>query len=88
MDDFDTPIYELLMWRLNYDLEQIVMFRRRRLSIPSYPPSDYEMCSPSTQNQAEILANYMVEYCCDDRPMNYYPLLDRIVAWMDDFYGL
>ena len=63
-----------------------IMFRRR-LDQPYFPPSAYSMCSSNTQELAEILTNYVMYNCCDDRPLNYYPLLDRITAWMDDTYG-
>ena len=84
--DFDFPINELLLWRSQYGLEALIAFRRQ-LAYAEVPRSEYAMCSPNTQNLAEIYTNYMYQFCCDERPMNYYPLLDRIVEWMETEYG-
>ena len=84
--DFDRPIGELVVWRAGWGLETMIEFRRR-LDMPYYPPSEYRMCSSNTQDLAEILTNYVSFNCCDDRPDNFYPLLNRIIAWMDTEYG-
>lgn len=84
--DFSNPIYSLVFWRGEYGLESLIAFRRN-LRIAYTSPSEYSMCSPDTQNLAQILVDYRMTYCCDDRVYNFYPLLDRIIAWMDTFYG-
>ena len=46
------------------------------------------MCSANTQVLAEILFNHKhANFARDERISRFYPLLDRIVEWMDDFYG-
>ena len=84
-DQFDRAIGNLVWWRSYYGLETMVMFRRR-LDEPYFPPSSYQMCSANTQELAELLSNFTTYNCCDDRPMDFYPLLDRIVAWIDATY--
>ena len=85
-NDFDYPISELLFWRQRYGLEALVA-SRRRLDAPFFPPGLWRECTPKTQEQAEVYTKYITDNCCDDRAYNYYPLLDRIVEWMDIFYG-
>ena len=85
-EDFNSPMYELVSWRASYGMETMIAFRRR-LAIAFTPAEEYEMCSPNTQNLAEILINYSIYSCCDDRSYNFYPLLDRIIDWMVEFYG-
>ena len=64
------------------------MFRRRQLAMPYVDMDQFLTCSETTQKLAEIYAwSYAIGYCCDDRPMNFYPLLDRIVEWMDETYA-
>lgn len=85
--DLNNPIYSLLMWRAEYGLEEIVASRRRLSMMPPPRREEYAMCSANTKNLVEIFTIYMSQYCCDDRPYNFYPLLDRIIEWMDTFYG-
>ena len=54
---------------------------------PYFPPEEYDMCSKYTQDLALIYINYIQGNCCNDEVINFYPLLDRIVDWMDDTYG-
>ena len=75
-------MYELVSWRAVYGMEMMIA-----MDIPYLPPQEYDMCSPNTKNLAEILINYITYNCCDDRPYNFYPLLDRMIDWIDDFYG-
>ena len=72
----------LFWWRYSFGVENAVVFDQ-----PYMPPSQYEMCSPATREYAEILVGYRYANCCDDRPLNFYPLLDRITAWIDKTYG-
>ena len=60
---------------------------RRRLDLWWPDPSEYMNCSIETQKIAETLAYYRTSASGDVRTANYYPLLDDIVDWMDDFYG-
>ena len=59
----------------------------RELAMMYLPPEAFAMCSEQTQNLGNIFINYIYSNCCDDRPENFYPLLDRIVDWMDLIYG-
>ena len=45
------------------------------------------MCTGNTMKLAEILLQYVYQNQYDVRVFNYYPLLDRLVDWMDDTYG-
>ena len=85
-EDFSWPIHSLVWWRSGYGLEDMIIYRRR-LDQPQFPPDLWEECSPKTQDLAEVYSDYIIDNCCDDRPHNFYPLLDRIVEWMDTFYG-
>lgn len=77
----------LYWWRASNNLELPVDFRRRNLDIWWSPESEYEMCSAETQEIASILVDYRAGKSIDGRTLNYYPLLDRIVEWMDETYG-
>ena len=44
------------------------------------------MCSENTQKLGDLYRDFIQNNCCDDRPINYYPLLDRLVEWMDFNY--
>lgn len=78
----ESAIDTLIYWRNQYGLEAIVMFRRR-LSIMWIPEDTFNMCSDSTEDLGLIYRDAVLDNCCDSRPMNYYPLLDRIDDWMD-----
>ena len=82
----NSAISDLYWFRVYNDLEYAVMFRRQ-LDMPWFDPRYYSMCSAETQQLANILTSYITYNCCDDRPINYYPLLDRIIEWMDTTYG-
>ena len=88
--DFDFLINELVKWRSHYGLEGYIAYRRQ-LSYDEAPYSEYAMCSPNTTSLAQIYLNYACDYCRvavkDVRHLNYYPLLDRIVEWMETEYG-
>ena len=75
-------MYDLYFWRADLGLEFPIMFDQ-----PWIDTSEWSTCSMKTQQLAEVYANYAMSKCCDDRPMNFYPLLDRIVAWMDETYA-
>jgi len=45
------------------------------------------MCSSNTKMLGDFYRDFILDNCCDDRPLNYYPLLDRLVEWMDFNYG-
>ena len=80
-------MYYLVTWRGYHGLEVQIAFRRRRLDQPYFPPDQFAMCTDDTAVQGRIFTSYITYHCCDDRPYNFYPLLDRIVAWMDEEYG-
>ena len=44
------------------------------------------MCSDNTQELGKLYLNTRVYNSGDTTIENMYPLLDRIVEWMDDFY--
>ena len=45
------------------------------------------MCSKNTEELAEIYFGTIVWNCCNSAIHNYYPLLDRIIDFMDTTYG-
>ena len=51
------------------------------------PEDNFDECSKSTEDLGLIYKDTLEENCCDLRSMNYYPLLDNIVAWMDEEYA-
>ena len=60
---------------------------RRQLDMMYFDPMEYAMCSANTVELGDILVNYMYTNCCDSRPMNYFPLLDNLVSWIDKNYA-
>ena len=81
----NAAIYALYWYRVEWNLENPVMFRRRLIwAGPS--PDEYAMCSANTRDLGDIYANIASLGCCDERPLNYYPLLDRLISWMDTTY--
>jgi len=45
------------------------------------------MCSSNTQDLSSIYTTYISNNLYDMRTLNYYPLLDRIIEWLDQEYG-
>ena len=45
------------------------------------------MCSSNTQDLSSIYGTYISNNLYDMRTLNYYPLLDRIIEWLDQEYG-
>jgi len=45
------------------------------------------MCSVNTKSLGSIYQNYIMNNVYEVRHINYYPLLDRIIEWMDQHYG-
>ena len=45
------------------------------------------MCSSNTQDLSSIYSTYISNNLYDMRTLNYYPLLDRIIEWLDQEYG-
>ena len=87
-EDFDEPMYWLVDWRSEYDLEVQIALRVRRLdAIPPPPEDNFTTCSEETAEQAKIYSTYIEMNAWDDRPANFYPLLDRMIEWMDEDYG-
>lgn len=75
-------MFKLTEWRVYVDLDYDFHID------PSYiDPGRWAECSLQTQQLAEVYANYTYYKCCDSRPHLFYPLLDRIVAWMDETYA-
>ena len=87
IDQVEDAIYTLYWYRVEWQLEWPIMYRRRELMPMYIDPAEYSICSENTQVLAEILTNYMTYLCCDERAINYYPMLDNLVQWMDDTYG-
>ena len=82
----EDAISVLFWWRETYGFEYSIMFRRR-LDIWWSDPSEYETCSEETSEIAFQLVDYRAGGSIDGRSMNYYPLIDRIIEWMDVTYG-
>jgi hypothetical protein len=74
----NKAIYALYWYRVDNGLEMPVYFDE-----PYIDPTGYAMCSANTQKLGDLYRGSILGNCCDDRPMNFYPLLDRIVEWMD-----
>ena len=45
------------------------------------------MCSEETRTLGDTLVDYHYDYYGSDRLTDFYPLLDRVVAWMDQTYS-
>ena len=86
LDQVNDAIFKLFWWRETYALEFAVVFRRQ-LDMIYIPPLEPGMCSDQTSQLYDVYVSYVVAGCCDSRPINYYPLLDRIIQWMDTQYG-
>lgn len=86
-EQLNQAMSAIYWYRADLGLEFPIMFRRRQLDMLWYDEREWSMCSDATKDLAVLYTNYMMYNCCDDRPMNYYPLLDRIEEWMDSFYG-
>ena len=93
-EQLDAAILALIEWRAEYGLEKTdgIEFERRlregKQGQPEIDRDEFSMCSANTQKLAEILYNHkFANLERDERITKYYPLLDRIVEWMDDFYG-
>ena len=87
LEEMNRAIYALFWYRESLGLEVAVLFRRM-LDIMVISPMEYMMCSENTQKLGDILTQkYLMGNCCDDRPMNFYPLLDNLSKWMDTKYG-
>ena len=86
VEQMNDAVNTLYWWRADYGLEHPVMFRRQ-LSRMYLPPEAYGMCSAATRPLGDIFVDFIYGNCCDSRPMNYYPMLDRLVDWMDSTYG-
>ena len=80
--EVESAIDELLWWRSNHGLEAMIAYRRR-LSVMYIPDETFDMCSSQTYQLGLIYRNSMMDNCCDSRSINFYPLLDRIVSWME-----
>lgn len=84
----DDAVAALFWWREQNDLElSPAECRRRRLKHLTIDPEIYSSCSSNTQQLGDILVDYVMLGDCDDRHLNFYPLLDRIIAWMDRKYS-
>ena len=81
-NEMSAAIETLFWWRMQYGLEHALA-----IDPMFFPESQYEMCSKNTKNLAAIYIQYMMSNCCDARPKNYYPLLDRLNSWMDESKG-
>ena len=86
-EDVNSAMYTLYWWRVEYGLENPVMFRRRQLYMIYFDPEEYGMCTDDTRTLGDILVNYMYRNYGDDRPMNFYPLLDNLTTWMDKMFA-
>ena len=53
----------------------------------TFQPSEYAMCSLTTQKQAEAYETARMKWVKDKRRYNYYPLLDRLNDWIDSTYA-
>ena len=57
--------------------------------MPEFNSDDWEVCSDNTKELVGIYNGFIVVDCCDanEYVLNYYPLLDNIVAWLASEYG-
>ena len=53
----------------------------------NYSYEEHASCSNNTKTLADILIQYSTMDQWDTRIERYYPLLDRLVKWLDDTYG-
>ena len=75
-------MYDLYWFRVDAGLEYPIMF-----DMMYFDPYEWSMCSSTTRDLAKLYTDHMMWNCCDDRPMNFYPLLTRIEEWLDEEYG-
>ena len=81
--DIDNAISALFWYRQQAGLENFAYIH--------YEPADgwdsYEMCTENTQELGGIYESITSKAFDDFRFSNYYPLLDRLIEWMDTTYG-
>ena len=82
-EDIDSAMYALFWYRQSAGLENY--------ATDNYEPAagwdSYEMCTQNTQELGGIYEQIMSNVHTDFRFANYYPLLDRLIEWMDTTYG-
>ena len=85
-EEVDEAINALYWWRVNNDLESapVECNRRRLQDQANNETAIYDECSVNTQVLGDILIEYTQLGKCDNRAVNFYPLLDQIVTWMDN----
>ena len=78
----NAGIYALFWWRSDLGMEYPVYDDE-----PYYPVIEPGIFTDDTATLYDIYTNYQYQNCCDSRPINYCPLIDRIISWMDETYG-
>ena len=83
-EDVEDAVSAIYWFRNRYGLEDNYYNR----DATYFDWNEYQSCSSNTRNLVSIYSSYLSQNQYDYRPYQYYPLLDRIVEWMDWYYGV
>ena len=81
LEQMNDAISTLFWYRVQLGLEYPIYF-----DLPWFEPLEPGLCSDTTNELYGIYAQRIVSNCCDARTINFYPLIDRIIEWMDKEY--
>ena len=83
LEQMSEAMDTLFNWRFSNGLETVIMYFQAPEDAARTPTSYYEMCSEETKAVAKSLADHIMTTCCDDRPINYEPMLTRLSDWIE-----
>mmetsp|Transcript_1288 Transcript_1288/g.1736 ORF Transcript_1288/g.1736 Transcript_1288/m.1736 type:complete len:92 (+) Transcript_1288:443-718(+) len=78
LSEMEKAMGVLFRFRADSGLERQIM-----LKVAALEDSEFAMCSSNTQKLGKIYQEFYNKYVADTRAINYYPMLDNIVSWMD-----
>ena len=78
-DGLEGAAWALVEYREGYGLESLIYYDE-----PHYPLETFQECTIYTQLIGVVYANYLVRNCCDARPDNLQPFLDRLGQFVLD----
>ena len=88
----EKAVQVLYLWRRSWGMEERGDYYNRLRDLvddgsSNYPEEKYGSCSAYTRAQGDILVSYIKQYCCDERALNYYPMLDDLNEWITLTYS-
>ena len=78
-EQLEEAAWALVEYREGYGLESLIYYDE-----PHYPLETFQECTIYTQLIGVVYANYLVRNCCDARPDNLQPFLDRLGQFVLD----